>query len=220
MASFSHGSQPSHDREFRKVVTDTIEMLDLLRIARHTRADDAGVDEDWQVEFYAGRIDRIHLRVVDRNLGKLSAGKAADGDDVVFFLGLLHGADRAHDVVGVRELHTENESVGISLLGFDSLFGETALRDLDAPFVHLGQGPFDRIDIGTHDVRHVLEHVLGRELHRLERLLVLVQRPHELVRGFLVFHVRVRKADAEVDDADVVRKAHVVSCCEAAIIRP
>jgi hypothetical protein len=91
-------------------------------------------------------------------------------------------------------------------------FAEPPPCHLDAVAVHRRHDPLDRVDVGVHDVGDVLEHVLGGELHLLDGLPVLVQRPHELVGRLLLLHVPVREADAEVDDPptgeDVAHAAH------------
>ena len=209
-ARASHGSQAvaRHDREVREVVTDGVEPLDFLWPARHPRSHDPGIDEHRQVFFDAGRVDRVHLRVVDGDLGKLAAREHADAHDVVGRLRLLDAAHRTHHVVRIAHVVAEHEAVRVALPCLDP--GRTAARlaDCDAPAIHLRQRPLDRIGVGRDDVGDVLEHVLGRELHLPDRLGVLVQRAHELVGSLLLLDAPVGEADAEVVDADVVGEAH------------
>ena len=79
---------------------------------------------------------------------------------------------------------------------------------VDAVLVHLAERHCDRVLFFVKTVGHVLEHVLGREVH-LGRLFVVQLRLHEVV---VAARIRTGEADHQVDDADVFREpAHLAA---------
>jgi hypothetical protein len=196
-----------HHRQVGEVVEDLVEPLDVLGPARHAGADDAAVDADGDAQLHARAVERVHLAVVERDLGVGAAGEAAGGDHAVL---VPRGPQVAHGVdapVGV-ESGRQVEAAGVLALGPDAVVAQADHGLVDAVGVHGGDRPGDGVDVLAHHVGHALEHVLDRELELLRALPVLEQGAEEVVRGPLLLDGLVWEAHPEVDDPDVGRYAH------------
>ena len=164
---------PHHDGELGEVEANLLEEHHVLALRRHTRPGDARVDDDGDLEVDAGLVDRVVAAIVDRHLRTAARWEGGDRLDVVLGLGradLPHGAS---DVVGV-DLEGREEPVGVLSEGAlrQPAIGTADHPDRDAAAIHLTQGGLDRIGALGQMARHVLEHVLGRELHLLAALVL------------------------------------------------
>ena len=166
---------PGDELQLGEVPADLVDEADVLRRERHPRTGHARAHADRDVELDALRVDRIELRVVDRR----PAGTGPAGNAVAAFTpssstARLQVADRVHAAVRV-DLEAPEEAVGVLLQRPQrvaaAVLGERHAEHalLDAELVHLLEQEPDRVVAGL-GVRHVLEHVLRRELELVERL--------------------------------------------------
>ena len=172
--------------ELGEVPADLVDEADVLRRERHPGSGHSRAHADRDVELDALRVDRIELRVVDRDLRIQARRERRRGLDAQLLDRAWQIADRVHAAVRV-DLEAPEEAVGVLLQGPQrigaAVLGERHAEHalLDAEAVHLLEQEPDRV-VARLGVGHVLEHVLRRELELVERLAVAQALAQELVR--------------------------------------
>ena len=97
------------DPQLREVVTDLVEVHDVLALRRYPRARDAGIDHDGDIEVNAGLIDRVVAPITHRDLWVAARRKRRHGHDAVFRMGVPNAAHRFADVVRI-DFETRHEA--------------------------------------------------------------------------------------------------------------
>jgi hypothetical protein len=195
---------PGDEHELREVEHHLVDQLDPLRLELEARTRNTGAHERGNTELDALRVHRVHLLVVDGDLGERAGREHPDRSDVVLVLRPLHLPERVHAVVGI-DRDGGDEAVGVLAQGAVAARVDVVERHADhpacnAPTIHLGERHGHGVgSIPEILLRHLLEHVLRRELELLLRLAVLGLALDEVVGRV---HVVVREADHRVDRAD------------------
>ena len=197
-----------HEDQIGEVEHHLVDELDVLTERLQPRPGDAGAAEDGYAELHALGVDRVHLLVVDRHLGKGPGGEHADGPDPERLVLRHQAVDALHPVVGIdRRRRDEAVRVPLERLRPDALgITHADHAPLDPPQVHLPEGDPDGV-LRTLErtLGHVLEHVLDRKGELLLRLLVLGLPGDEPVD---LLHVATGEADHRVHDPHVLWHSH------------
>src|ERR1700722_2345592 len=158
---------PRDEDQVRKVVHDLVDELNVLAGCFQPRAWYPGTTEDRYAKFDAFGVDRIHLLVVDWDLGECSRGKHADGPGSEGLMLADQATDPCHTFIWAGS-RRRDEPIGESLHRIGPRTGRVADADqtfLDAPQVHLTHRHGDRVVPVLHSLLgNVFEHVLNREV--------------------------------------------------------
>ena len=219
-ASAVHGSPPCiiTMRQVGEVVEHLVEVLDVLRPARHAGPDDPAVDADRDVELHALHVDRVHLLVVDGDLRDAAAREAAAPTRCRArpWPAPSRAASRCLRCGSTR--HAQVEAAGV-LAASPGCRWATARssrsRCRTRPSSRRSTAP-DRHRASTTSGTSLNMYCAGNS-NSLQALLVLEVRPgRSRRRAFFSSIALVGEADPEIDDPDVGRHGHARSLAQAA----